>query len=74
MLKTSFGKNEPKRLVFWGYTSFLKDSILTNLSNSNENFQCYEAFETKTVEVLDKHALRKTKLLGGNHKPPISKN
>ena len=73
MLKTSFGKNEPKRLVFWGYTSFLKDSILTNLSNSNENFQCYEAFETKTVEVLDRHALRKTKLLRGTHEAHVSK-
>ena len=65
MLKTSSQKNEPKRLIYRGYTF---------LTNSFKNSKCYKVFETKTVEVLDKHALRKTKLRGGNHKPPISKN
>ena len=51
----------------------MKDSFLTDLSNSIENSQCYEAFEIKTVEVLDKHAPRKTKLRRGNHKPHVSK-
>ena len=32
-----------------------------------------EAFEIKTVEVLDKHAPRKTKLLRRNHKSHVSK-
>ena len=73
MLKTSFQKNEPKRLIYRDYTSFSKDSFLANLSNSIKNPQCYEAFETKTAEVLDKHAPRKTKLLRGNHKPHVSK-
>ena len=49
-----------------------KGAIYNNLSNSIENSQCYEALETKTVDVLDKHALRKTKLLKGNHKPHVS--
>ena len=31
MLKTSFQKNEPKRLIHRDYTSFSKDSFLTNL-------------------------------------------
>ena len=73
MLKTSFQKNEPKRLIYRDYTSFSKDSFLTDLSNSIENSQCYEAFETKTIEVLDRHAPRKPKFLGGNHKPHVSK-
>ena len=73
MLKTFFQKDEPKRLIYRDYTSFSKDSLLTDLSNSIENFQCYEALETKTVEVLDKHAPRKTKFLRGNHKPRVSK-
>ena len=54
-------------------TSFSKDSFLTDLSNSIENSQCHEAFETKIVEILDKHAPRKIKLLKGKHKPHISK-
>ena len=73
MLKTSFQKDEPKRLIYRDYTFFSKDSLLTDLSNSIENSQCYEALETKTVEVLDKHASRKTKFLRGNHKPCVSK-
>ena len=73
MLKTYFQKSEPKRLVYRDYTSFSKDSFLTDLSNSIENSQCYEAFETKTAEVVDKHTPRKTKLLRGNHNPHVSK-
>ena len=73
MLKTSFPKNESKSLIYRDYTSFTKDSFLTDLSNSIEISQCYEAFETKTVEVLDKDSPRKTKLVTGNHKPHVSK-
>ena len=46
MLETSFQKNEPKRLIYRDYTSFSKDSFLTDLSNSIKNSQIYEAFET----------------------------
>ena len=53
MFKTSFQKNEPKRLFYRDYTSFSQDSFSTNQSDSIENSQCYEAFETKTVKVLD---------------------
>ena len=73
MLKTPFQKNESKRLIYRDNTSFSKDSFLTDLSNSIGNSQCYEAFETKTVEVLHKHAPRKTQLLRGNHEPHVSK-
>ena len=73
MLKTSFQKNEPKRLVYTDYTSFSQDSFSTNQSNSIENSQSSEAFETKPVKLLDKDAQRKTKLLRGNHKPHVSK-
>ena len=72
MLKTSFQKIEPKIVIYRDYTSFSKDSFLTDLSNSIENFQCYEAFESKTVEVLGKSTPRKTTLLRGNHKPHVS--
>ena len=73
MLKTSFQKNERKRLVYRDYTFFSQDSFSTNQSNSNENYQCYEAFETKKIKPLDKHAPRKTNLVRGNHKPHVSK-
>ena len=68
LLKTSFQKYEQKRLIDRDYNSFSKDSLLTDLSNSIENSQSYKAFETKTTEVLGKHALQKTKFLRGKHK------
>ena len=43
------------------------------MSNSIENYHSYEAFGSKTVEVLGKHAPRKTKFLRGNHKLHLSK-
>ena len=55
MLKTSFQKRNPKRLVYIDSISFSDDCFLTILSNSIENAQCYEAFEAKTVEVFDNH-------------------
>ena len=54
-----FQKGEPKRLIYRDYTYFSKDSFLTYLSISIDNSESYEAFETKTVEILDKHAPRK---------------
>ena len=51
---------------------FFKGAIFNDLSNSIENPQCYEALKTKNVDVLDKHALWKTKLLKVNHKPHVS--
>ena len=38
---------------------FHEPPFSTNQSDSNENSQCYEPFETKTVKVLDKHPLQK---------------
>ena len=34
----------------------------------------HENFEKTFVNVLDAHAPRKTKVLRGNHKPPVDKN
>ena len=46
-------------MIYRDYTYFSKDSFLTYLSISIENSESFEAFETKTVEILDKHAPRK---------------
>ena len=73
-MKIYFQENESKGLIYRDYTSFSEDSFLTDLSNSIWNFQYYGAFETKTVEVLDKYTPQKAKLLRGNHKPYASKN
>ena len=73
MVQTSFQKIEPKKLVYRNYTSFLEDSLLTDLSNPVQDSQCYEVFEAKTVEVLVKHAPGKTSFLRGGYKLHASK-
>ena len=73
MLETSSQKNDLKRLNHRSCTSFSKIYFLIDLSNFLENSQSYETFETKAVEVLDKHAPQKIKLLRGNHKLCFSK-
>ena len=55
-LETSFQKNEPKWLIYGDNTSFSDDKFLTDLSNSVENSQCYEVFETQTCSMKNKIA------------------
>ena len=59
MMKTSFQKSVQKGLFQRDYTSACKDTFLTYLSNPIENSQCHEAFEAKTVDVLNKHISKK---------------
>ena len=73
MLETSSQKSDLKRLNHRSCTSFSKIYFLMDLSNFLENSQSYETFETKAVEVLDKHAPQNIKLLRGNHKLCFSK-
>ena len=54
MLKTAFQKRQSIKLVYKDYTSSLKDSFSTDVSNSAEISQCYEVFEVKKIEGLDK--------------------
>ena len=46
--------------IYRDYTSFTQDSSSIYQSDSIKNSQCYEAFETKTVKALDKHAPQKS--------------
>ena len=47
--------------IYRDYTSFTQDFTSSIYqSDSIKNSQCYEAFETKTVKALDKHAPQKS--------------
>ena len=41
--------------------------------NSGDGKKNYLEYEKKIVKMLDKHALNKTKIFRGNHKPQINK-
>ena len=72
MLKTTFKKENSKRLIYHDYKNF-----------NNEIFKmifkmaCRNPLKTMNhlfVTVLDRHAPRKFKILHGNQKPAVNKN
>ena len=75
MLRTTFKKEDSKRLVYRDYKKFSNDSFQVdleqNLPNCNKN---YESFENIFIKVLNRHAPIKTKFLRGNQKPHVDKN
>ena len=74
MLKTTFKKEDSKRLIYRDYKGFHNNSFQNDLETKLSNCSSdYESFENAFVNVLDTHAPRKTKILRGNQKPHIDK-
>ena len=75
MLKTTFKKEDSKRLIYRDYKNFNNEYFQNDLKNGLSKCpKNYESFENVFVTVLDRHASRKTKILHGNQKPPVNKN
>ena len=75
MLKTTFKKEEPKLYKYGDYKKFDSTAFHTDLqSKLEEGPKVYQNFGETFLRVLDAHALRKTRVLRGNHKPHVDKN
>ena len=75
MLKTTFKKEDSKRLIYRDYKNFNNEYFQNDLKNGLSKCpKNYESFENVFVTVLDIHAPRKTQILRGNQKPHIDKN
>ena len=75
MLKTTFKKEDAKRLIYHDYKNFNNEYFQNDLKNSLSKCpKNYESLENVFVSVLDRHALRKTKILHGNQKLHFDKN
>ena len=75
ILKTTFQKEEQKILIYRDFKKFTFkafQSELINELNSRNSYE-YSAFEKSFVEVLNKHAPKKRKILRGNQKPHVNK-
>ena len=73
-MKTKLALQEPKRLVHHNFKSFNNDYFEEELSSKLDfNNKDYMVFEDNCVNVLNKHAPKKTKIFRGNHKPHVSK-
>ena len=75
VLKTTFSKNKPKELFFRDYKKFnfsdFNDELNINFSRNTVG-SCYQ-FDQIFLDVLDKHASMKRKLLRANYSSYISK-
>ena len=75
ILKTTFKKEDSKHLLYRDYKNFNNEYFHNDLINGLSKYpKNYESFENVFVTVLDRHALRKTKILRGNQKPHVDKN
>ena len=71
ILKTTFQKEEPKILIYRDFKKFMYTDFQSELNSRNSYEYC--AFEKSFVEVLDKHAPKKRKILRVNQKPHVIK-
>ena len=74
-LKTTFRKEDSKRLIYHDYKNFNNEYFENDLKNGLSKCpKNYKSFENVFVTVLDRYAPRKTKILSGNEKPRVDKN
>ena len=75
MLKTTFKKEDSKRVICRDIKNFNNEYFQNDLENGL--LKCpknYESFENVFVTILDRHAPRKTKILHRNQKSHVDKN
>ena len=75
ILKTCFSEKPKKKNKYCNYKNF--NSVLFNedlkYMFSQDLVNCFEKFDNISLEVLDKHVLRKNKILRANHSSYVSK-
>ena len=70
VMKMSFKKHSPAEKRYTDYKYFDRSKFKNNL---NEGISNYESFETTFIEVLNRHAPLRKKLLRANYAPYITK-
>ena len=74
VMKMSFKKHSPIERHYRDYKYFDRTKFKNNLNeNLSKGISNYESFETTFIEVLNKHAPLRKKLLRANHAPYITK-
>ena len=70
MMKLSYVKMPPKKMEYRFYKNLNEENFLAKLSQSLNLVQgsIYSIFENTFIQVLDKHAPKKTKLIRANDK------
>ena len=75
MLKTTFQQKEPKCFIYRDYKNFIFENFKSDLQEALQSCKgSYDAFDNDFKSILNKHALKKKKVLRGNEKPHMNKN
>ena len=75
MLKTTFEKEESKKVTYRNYKQLQWENFDRDLTNSLRSCNGeYENYEQNFIKVLNTHAPKKVKILRGNNKPHHNKN
>ena len=73
MLKTTFVKSNPKKLIYRKLKNFKEERFLQEISEKLTGLTSYSDFQRVFSEVLEKHAPKKTRFLRANNKPHMNK-
>ena len=75
ILKTTFEKEESKKVTYLNYKQFQWETFEKDLTRSLRKCNGeYENYEQNFIKVLNTHLPKKIKILRGNHKPHYYKN
>ena len=69
VLKTSFPKSAPKKVIYRNYDNFNSNSFKGDLKKQLKYTESYEFFENVLLNVLQRHASLKTKVVRANRAP-----
>ena len=74
-LKSKYTRLPPRKVNYRCYNHFNENNFLTDLSlqMTSSNIDEIKVFENKFVDVLDRHAPRKTRMIRGNEKPHVNR-
>ena len=75
VFKTTFEKSMPKEIIYRDYKNFNEDNFNEEIRKkcSIHRIKNYEDFEKNYLDVLNKQAPRKKKILRANHAPYVTK-
>ena len=72
-MTTSFPKSAPKKIINRNYKNFNSKSFKSDLKKQLKYTKPYESFENVFLNILQRHAPLKTKVVSANHAPYMNR-
>ena len=72
-MTTSFPKSAPKKIIYRNYKNFNSKSFKSDLKKQLKYTELSESFENMFLNILQRHAPLKTKVVSANHAPYMNR-